>query len=120
MKAMFDSNILMDYLNKVDFAREILRQHKTRYISIVTYIEVLVGAKGAQGEIIVRGFLNKFKIVDISSKTADLTVKLIKEFRFKSPDALIVATSLEENMTLFTRDETLFDKFSNVVCPYQL
>ena len=120
MKAMFDSNILMDYLNQVEPAREVLRQHRERHISIITYIEVLTGVKEAQEEFITRRFLKKFKIIELNVEIADLTAKLRKEYRFKLPDALIVASSIKEDLMLFTRDNNLLNKFSNVVIPYQL
>ena len=120
MKAMFDSNILMDYLNRVEASRETLGSFQERYISVITYIEVLAGVKTVQDEYVVRAFLNKFSIIYPSLKIAELTVKLRKEHRFKLPDAIIVASSIEQDLQLFTRDENLLNKFSNVVIPYRL
>ncbi|RTL11762.1 MAG: PIN domain-containing protein [Neisseriaceae bacterium] len=120
MKAMFDSNILMDYLNQVDASRDVLSQYQERYISLITYIEVLAGAKTLQDEYVIKGFLNKFHIIIPNVKIGDQTVKLRKEYRFKLPDALIVASSIEQDIQLFTRDENLLNKFANVVIPYRL
>ncbi len=44
VKALFDTNILIDYLNAVPKARAELARYDDKAISIVTWIEVLVGA----------------------------------------------------------------------------
>lgn len=120
MKAMFDSNVLIDFLNKIEASRIVLTQHKERYISFITYIEVLAGAKTVQDEYVIKGFLSKFNVIYPTLKIAELTVKLRKEYRFKLPDAMVVASGIEQDILLYTRDENLLNKFTNVVLPYQL
>ena len=43
MKALFDTNILIDYLNGRDEAQRELAAYRQRLISIVTWMEVLAG-----------------------------------------------------------------------------
>ena len=44
VKALFDTNILVDYLNAVPQARTELRRYEAKAVSIVTWMEVMVGA----------------------------------------------------------------------------
>ena len=45
MNAVFDSNIIIDYLNGVREAKQEVALYQNCSISIITYIEVLVGVK---------------------------------------------------------------------------
>ncbi|MEF0942844.1 PIN domain-containing protein [Rhizobium sp. BR 362] len=45
VKALFDTNVLIDYLNAVPQARDELTRYGEKAISIITWMEVLVGAK---------------------------------------------------------------------------
>lgn len=44
VKALFDTNILIDFLNAVPHAREELALYKDKAISVISWMEVLVGA----------------------------------------------------------------------------
>ncbi|MFP3560880.1 VapC toxin family PIN domain ribonuclease, partial [Paraburkholderia sp. SIMBA_049] len=44
VKALFDTNILIDYLGGVGGAKKELARYEYRAISIITWMEVLVGA----------------------------------------------------------------------------
>ena len=43
MKALFDTNILIDYLNGIDAARQEIARYEHPSISLITWMEVLVG-----------------------------------------------------------------------------
>ena len=44
MKALFDTNILIDYLRGLPAARDELNRHQDKAISVVTWMEIMVGA----------------------------------------------------------------------------
>jgi predicted nucleic acid-binding protein len=48
VKALFDTNILIDYLNGVENARAELRRQAEPMISTVSRMEVMVGVTGEQ------------------------------------------------------------------------
>jgi len=50
MKALFDTNILIDYLNGIGVARSELALYEQPMISSITWMEVMVGASGADEE----------------------------------------------------------------------
>lgn len=121
MNALFDSNILIDFLNKREESKVEIEHYKNRHISIITYIEVLCGPKTPQDEIVTNSFLKFFKIIHINTNIAIAAVNLRKNFKLKLPDALIIATSIEENMLLITRDKKdMYSKFSNIKIPYTI
>ena len=55
----------------------------------------------------VRKLLSLFTIIDISKTIAEQVIILKKSRKIKLPDAIIVATSLIENATLYTNDKQL-------------
>ena len=44
VKALFDTNILIDFLHEVAAARDELHRYEDKAISIITWMEVLIGA----------------------------------------------------------------------------
>ena len=56
-RAVFITNILIDYLNGVEEARTELDLYQEALISTITQIEVLVGAQTLEEEAAVRSFL---------------------------------------------------------------
>jgi len=103
MKALFDTNVLIDYLNGIPAAKRELDLYESCSISIVTWMEVLSG--GAQElEDTTRAFLNRFIAVPIGEAIAERAVKLRRERRLKLPDAIILATALETGLMLVTRN----------------
>lgn len=121
MKAVFDTNILIDFLNGIPDAREEIDRFDQRIISVITFIETLVGAKNDEEEAAIRSFLSSFEIKELSKSVANLTVQLRREFRLKIPDAVIYATARDNGCLLVTRDsKDLKEEWPDVRVPYQL
>ena len=121
MKAVFDTNILIDYLNGVEKAAAELELYDERYISVITQIEVLVGADDAKEEHLIRRFLTGFKVRELSPVIAEATVRLRKELSLKVPDAIVYATAREEGCMLVTRNTRDFEvEWPDVREPYCL
>lgn len=103
MKALFDTNILIDYLNGIAAARDEIARYERPLISLITWMEVLAGTD-ADDESEVRAFLRRFGCVGIDGTVAEQTVVLRKNRHIKLPDAIIMATALNENALLVTRN----------------
>ena len=71
MKAVFDTNILIDYLNGITAAAEELALYDEKLISIITYIEVMVGVKSPEEETVIRGFFDLFTVCELSTAIAN-------------------------------------------------
>jgi predicted nucleic acid-binding protein len=103
VKALFDTNILIDYLNAIPEAREELNRYTERAISIVTWMEVMVGAEGRL-EAPTRSFLDGFETIGLDARIAERAVSLRREHRIKLPDAVTWASAQVNGMLLVTRN----------------
>lgn len=118
VKAVFDTNILIDYLNGIDAAREELARYRVRQISIITFIEVLVGAKAGE-EKAIRGFLATFQIIELSAEIAKEAIAIRKELRLKIPDAIVYATARSQGCLLVSRNTKEFkSEWPDIRVPY--
>lgn len=104
MKALFDSNILIDYLKGIEEARLEVERCPDRLISAVTWMEVLAGVKSEEEDDVVEMFLRDFKVVDITRRIAREAVGLRRARRIRLPDAVIWATARVESALLVTRN----------------
>lgn len=104
MTGLFDTNILIDYLNGVDAAREELERYPTRLVSSVTWMEVLVGAHNDEEEDVIEMFLRDFTLVPLSREVARRAVELRRGHRLRLPDAIIWASAESQSALLVTRN----------------
>lgn len=120
MKALFDTNILIDFLNAVPQARDELDRYRQRAISIITWMEVLIGADTAV-EAATRSFLDSFEIIPLGDAVAERAVALRKTYRMKLPDAVVCASADVHSMLLVTRDRKGFPtNLPGIRIPYGL
>ncbi len=103
MRALFDTNVLIDYLNGIAAAKTELSRYERPAISIVSWIEVLVGATPSL-EADTRKFLLVFERIELSEAIAERAVGLRRTTKLRIPDAIILATAREENLLLVTRN----------------
>ena len=104
MKAVFDTNILIDYLNGIEAAKAELALYRIRQISIITFIDVMVGAKDLSEEKVIRGFLSTFEMVELSAEIAKEAILIRKELRLKVPDSIVYATARSQGCLLVSRN----------------
>lgn len=120
MKALLDTNILIDYLNGIDLARTEINRYTTACISPITWMEVMAGVN-PDSEVTVRRFLNRFKQVDINSEVAEAAVAIRRRHRMKLPDAIIWASALSTSALLVSRNTKDFPPDEpGVRIPYEL
>lgn len=104
MKIVFDTNILIDFLNNHSEAVKLVSTTKDGCISIITYMELLTGIKDISIRNQVREFLTKFTILNIDEAVSEEVIKLKDVIKMKLPDALVLATAVVNNAVLMTRD----------------
>jgi len=120
VKALFDTNILVDYLNAVPQARTELKRYTEKAISIITWMEVTVGANG-NVEVATRSFLSAFDVITLDGKIAERAVSLRRSHHIKLPDAIIWATAQTHAMLIVTRNTKDFTANDpGVRMPYRL
>lgn len=121
MKALFDTNILIDHLKGIDLARKELDRFSEKVISIITWMEVLIGVRTVHEERSVKRFLAAFRVIPIDGEVAERAVEIRRELAIKLPDAIIYATSRNEGCLMVTRNTRDFDsRQPDVRVPYQL
>jgi predicted nucleic acid-binding protein len=104
LNALLDSDILLDFLDgHAAAAREIARYHEC-CISIISWMEVLAGARTEADEDIRRGFLAHFRVVPLTAEVAEEAVNLRRGHRLKLPDAIIWASAITEKCLLVSRN----------------
>lgn len=119
-KGAFCTNILVDYLNAVPQARDELGRYQEKALSVVTWMEVMVGTT-ATTEKKTKTFLNSFHLIKLDDLVADQAVMLRKHYRIKLPDAVIWASAQINAMLLITRNTKDFnEKEPGIRVPYQL
>ncbi len=119
MKAVFDTNILVDYLNGVGKARKEIDKYERPMISIITWMEILVGAKNSDEELLLKMFLSRFSVIALSEEVAERAVALRRKHRLKLPDAIIWASAEQNECLLVTRNTRDFDKsLPSIRIPY--
>ncbi|MDO9053556.1 MAG: type II toxin-antitoxin system VapC family toxin [Gallionella sp.] len=103
VSALFDTHILIDYLNGIEQAKTELDRYSDKAISLVTWMEVMVGAT-PETEAIIRGFLSGFVNLPIDEQVAVAAVALRKKHKIKLPDAIVWASAQVESRLFITRN----------------
>ena len=116
----FDTNILIDALRGHPEAKAELRRAKRRWISRMTWMEVLAGANDAT-RTLVEAFLQRFAIIEIDEDVARRAALIRNQSRMKLPDAVIWASAQAAGHVLVTRNSKDFPANApGVRIPYQL
>jgi predicted nucleic acid-binding protein len=89
MNALFDTNILIDYLNGQEPAQRELGRYPRRLISVVTWMELLVGGHN-------------------DAETDVLEMFMRRTHRLRLPDAIIWASARANSALLVTRNTKVF------------
>lgn len=121
VKAVFDTNILIDYLNGIGEAASEIALYSERLVSVITFIEVMAGARGDGDEKAIRAFLASFRVAELTTAIAAETVTIRQGLRLKIPDAVIYATARVEGCILVTRNtKDMKPEWPDIRVPYEL
>ncbi len=120
MNLLLDSNLLIDVLRGEPTALAWLGTQQGCAISVITWIEVLVGCRGEEGEQ-VQPWLESFQRLELTQEIAAEAVRCRRSFGLKVPDAIILATARCHRLTLATRNSRDFPaSLEGVLHPYGL
>lgn len=109
MRALIDSDVLIDYLQGLERAKIELERYSQPEISIISWMEVMAGAESPQETRACDEFLSSFAIHQLSMEIAAEAVELRKKFRVRPPDAIVWATARIHSCILVTRNSKDFD-----------
>jgi predicted nucleic acid-binding protein len=117
---LLDSNILIDFLAGHDPAHRYVTDVEDAAISMITWMEVIVGAANPAEEAVIRSFLAAFEVLAVDTAVAEEAVALRRARRLKLPDAIIFATARVHGRTLVTRNTRDFPAGeAGVFVPYE-
>lgn len=107
VRALIDTNVLIDFLSGHEKAHTELDRHVRPAISIITWMEVLVGAVPHE-ESAIRRWLDSFERIGVDDQVADRAVVIRRERRIRLPDAIIWASAQVHGMLLVSRNHRDF------------
>jgi len=90
-------------------------------MSLITWMEVLVGAADSEEEATLHAFLDRFEILPVTLPVAERSVELRREHRLRLSDAIIWATADVAGRLLVTRNTRDFPPdHPGIRVPYRL
>jgi predicted nucleic acid-binding protein len=121
MRAVFDSDVLIDYLQGYPKAAQELDRYSQLEISIISWMEVMAGTETPAEEDACREFLSRFTIHQPTLDIATEAVAIRKSSKLRLPDAIVWATARVNNCLLVTRNAKDFPRNEpGIRIPYQI
>lgn len=99
----FDTNILIDWLNRQPKAKAEISRYRRHRISRVVWTEVLAGEPLEKREFI-QQIIAPFEVVEIDARIASAAADIRYRTRMKLMDACILATAQVNGAILITRN----------------
>ena len=119
VKALFDTCILMDYLNGIQSAKDEIELFKDKAISTITWMELMVGSDKNPHVPIEQWLSQTFTTINLDQPISIKVVEIRKSSKIKLPDAIIHATAIVTERLLVTRNTKDFSEFDPTVrIPY--
>ena len=117
MASLIDSNIIIySYLNEYQYLREIVIDGSSN-ISEISRIEIL-GYHGLKDD--EENYFNDiFTLVNVVTPTQEIfdrAIDIRKQYNLKLGDSLIAATAMVNDLTLYTRNISDFEKITGLKC----
>jgi predicted nucleic acid-binding protein len=113
---LIDTNILIYYFNGLLDNDEIHTIFAESFnISIISKIEFLSWNKLLKNNELqekAKTFISYANVIELDNNIADKTITLRQKYNLKTPDAIILATSINNNLTLLTNDKKDFNHIS--------
>ncbi len=104
IEAVFDTNILIDYLVGREEAQQEFDRYTRRGISIVTWMELQIGSRSEAEADVIDLFLREFRVIEITRQVARRAIEIRRRTRVRLPEAIIWATAQLESALLVTRN----------------
>lgn len=111
---VIDSNILIDAMNGIIDAFAFLEEQQIAEIkiSIVSAMELIVGCRNKLEMTELQKFFQKCTFLPVTATISLIAFQLMQSFYLSHgltlPDALIAATAIEHDLTLYTRNTRYF------------
>lgn len=104
IEAVFDTNILIDFLVGREEAQREFDRYTRRGISIITWMELQIGSRSDEEADVIDLFLREFRVIEITRQVARRATEIRRRTRVRLPDAVIWASAQLESAQLVTRN----------------
>ena len=117
---LFDTDVLIWYLRGNAKAARVMQNTDQRQVSVVSYMELLQGAKSKSEIKLIRSFLKDFdfQIVPLTENTGHRASVYMEEYCLKVnmclADAMIAATSVENQLTICTGNRKHYQPITEI------
>ena len=110
-----DTNAILYYLkddsDAVSVLKGIFAQDVPLYVSAITELELFASPNlGAAEERLIENLLSTVSVLPVDSHIARLAAFIRRQYRLKTPDSVIAATTMFTGSTLVTRNTRDFQK----------
>ena len=110
------TSLFIYYLNGEAAVIDWLQSHQEKLsISVITKTEVLSYPFQKDEEFLIQQFLSQIELIHLSDEIIDATIKLRRQRKIKTPDAIIAATAQISKMCVCTRN---IRDFKNIEVDY--
>ena len=104
LNALIDSDVLLDFLDGYPASAREIARYRECCVSIISWMELLAGARTEADEDTRRAFLAHFRLVPLTLEVAEQAILLRREYRLKLPDTIIWASAITEKCLLVSRN----------------
>jgi predicted nucleic acid-binding protein len=120
-RVLVDTSIIIEFFRKKKkdetFLHRLLNNNSILYISIITYFELLCGAKSESLLNDTMQLLELFEIIDFSESEAKKAASIFQDLKIKNSmiglaDIFIAATAIDHNLPLATLNHAHFEQVS--------
>jgi predicted nucleic acid-binding protein len=117
----FDTDILIWLFRGHDGAARLMEKNRERHISVVSYMELLQGARDKTELRTIKSFLSDFgfQTLPLTENIGHRALIYIEEYGLKAgicvADALVAATAVENHLTLATANRKHYRPISDLV-----
>lgn len=117
---VFDTNIIIDWLNDREQATVELERYPRHRISRISWIEILAG-EPLQTRDVVQSLIAPFEIIELDARIASSAAEIRRTTTMKLLDAIILATAQVNGAILVTRNTQDFPaQMPGIRVPYTL
>ena len=121
-RILLDSNILIDVIRGYALTAEQvdqLQESNELVISAITYLELLGGCRNKQSMRSLENLIDNFDVLHVDAVISKRAIDLMKQYYLSHglllADALIAATAIENDISLFTRNQKDFQFIDGMV-----
>jgi predicted nucleic acid-binding protein len=103
-----DTDILVASFRNNEMAKQLIKKYGAElFISLVTEMELYVGAKTPDKKVAMKALLSMHEVVPLNRAIGETALRLLKEYNTRTTnlflgDAFIAATCIEHNAALLT------------------